>query len=260
MSLERMSPFAPESNPQPPQKMGGDYRRKLRDVKRVVHEVRPREMEEVLVEPPVGMSIEGERQPSVFISHLETVGPEVLERLRARRDELSTTVSRKIGAKVLNYKVMDGLVIQKHFPELLDKFRAVQTFAETLWGGPLEPLHDRASTNVNFCSPGCEQGFHYDRNEVTVVMYLTTSNGGDLEFEVTPQQLRREPAVAGKIVGLVGANRIRHRVMPVDKGEERIALVVGFAVPGKASVDDALRDAILFTNNKNIDDQKVSDI
>ncbi len=189
-------------------------------------------------------------------------GPELHESAVALQDMIGTKVQRKVGEKVLDYVVIPGDKIKEHFPDVWEIAKTFQPLAEELWGGPLVPLHDKAAVNINIVPPGGEQGRHMDRNEVTFLIYVNGTRGGELEIDSqTAAGPRRILIQKDTIVGLVKANEIPHEVLPVEDmkrawGNERVTLVVSFGLPGK-NYEEAARDDFLYDGEKEVPDQKV---
>ncbi len=215
---------------------------------------------------------EQEHVPHCRISYFDVGFGPTVDIIKNRKDLLATKVERRVSDKVLRYSVIDGTKIKEFFPQLWKLRKTFINGAEEAWGGPLVQLHDLANMNINIVGPGEEQGFHFDRNEVTGLLYLTTVPGGDLEFQnpvpvkslikgVRGRIMERESmenkilAREGIYVVLVGANKILHRVAPVEKGFERVTLAIGFGIPGKNYAEPE-RDDFLYTD-KDVPDQKV---
>jgi hypothetical protein len=194
-------------------------------------------------------------KPRVYIHHM-IVYPDQIAHVKGMKQFLVEKVKpRRVGDKILDYSVINGEKIRYNLPDFWEFALKFQQLAEALWGGPLVLLPDLSAININFVGPGEQQGFHTDRNEVTILLYLTTPRGGALEYIDSGGNIQQIPAETGKIVGLVGANQIKHRVTSVEEGEERITLVASFGLPGREYADPR-KDKFLYTNEP-VKNQKV---
>ena len=131
------------------------------------------------------------------------------------RAECAVTVKREVAGKRLDYQVIDGNKVKERLPELWELSEILQPYAEKLWGDKLVPLTDQAAVNVNIVGASGEQGLHRDRNEVTLILYLTTPNRGGLQVVKGEEEPEVVKAQAGRLAALVGANQIPHAVQPV---------------------------------------------
>lgn len=151
--------------------------------------------------------------------------------------------------------------MRQYLPDIWELSAKFQPLAERLWGGPLVPLNEQAAVNINIVPPGGQQGFHKDRNEVTLLIYLTSNLGGELEYESdSPAGTQKIRTRAGTFVGLIKANEISHRVCPVQEmvvpfESERVALVISFGLPD-INYADPSRDKFLYSTDP-VENQKV---
>jgi hypothetical protein len=77
-------------------------------------------------------------------------------------------VERDSGRRPLHYRVIDGLAIRDHLPQLEALSREVNGFVNELTGAPLAPMQNlQAQLNVNITPPEGSYRWHYDRNAVT---------------------------------------------------------------------------------------------
>ncbi|MDP9249398.1 MAG: hypothetical protein M3M85_02745 [bacterium] len=189
---------------------------------------------------------------------------ELREKIRSVEGIIGEPIRREAEGKIYDLTMIDGEKIKSSLPYIWATMPKFQALAERLWGGPLVPLHDKVAMNINIVPTGGEQGFHYDRNEVTILFYLNDILGGELEFRPdskTGSQFIRTHQ--GMLVTLVGANKVYHQVREVEPtgGEhyygKRITLAVSFGLPG-INYEDSARDDFLYTK-KAVDDQKVFD-
>jgi hypothetical protein len=195
------------------------------------------------------------QKPRVEV-HEINISPSLCEDIQARKGGLATRVDRKAKDKVLDYFVIDGNKIREHFPQLWEMIPRFQAIAEELYGEPLEILHDQAGININIVGPGGEQGFHCDRNPVTMILYLSMPEGGALEYQTEKEEVRQVQPRPGTLATLVSADKLLHRVTPVQGKVERMALVVSFGKPEKDYAESG-RDDFLYTGDKEVKDQKV---
>ena len=92
-------------------------------------------------------------------------------------------VKREIKGRSLDYRVMDGLFIQKHLPALIELTPKIIQAANELCGYNLFPISNPAAVvNVNITSRGGEYRWHYDRNAITAILYLNQVKRGETEL------------------------------------------------------------------------------
>lgn len=193
--------------------------------------------------------------------------------------EQPTLVSRSLRGRSLRYRVIDGRAVDRHLPALRELQAACRRRAEAALGAALDELADpTAAVNVNLTPPGGEYRWHYDRNEVTGVLYLNHVEGG--EIEVCPNYRimlgrRRAPRLqrlldrmltaaplrrlAGRRVAirpapgmlvLMRGNRCLHSVAPVGGDTERIAVVMAFDLPGAAPAAGSALNRYLYSRER----------
>jgi hypothetical protein len=178
-----------------------------------------------------------------------------------RREYEPTSVFRRSGSRPLNYSVIDGLAITEHLPLVTALAERVQTLVNELSSVPLQPLTDeRVAFNINITRKGGTYRWHYDRNRVTALVYLTAVEGGETEcypnFRIDAGQSTTTQKVLdrilssapvrgisgrrvvispspGKLVVMMG-NRCLHSVRPVSSDNERINAVLSFDEAGKS--------------------------
>lgn len=200
----------------------------------------------------------------------------VLEAIYAyRRDHQLPIVARPQPGRFLRYQVIDGHHFVEAVPDPTDIVARVHAEVDRICGPPLTLIDDvRAACNVNITPPEGQYPWHYDRNQVTALVYLNRVQGGETEFhrnyrlvapEGTPQlqsvfdsvlrsraarALRGHPQTvtpdAGTLVVLRG-DRTLHSVRPVAGDDDRINLVIAFDRPDthhhRAALDHFLYDA-----------------
>lgn len=186
----------------------------------------------------------------VVIEHISNVA-DLLGRIESVKDDIALEIVKETDEQALRYRVIDGLKVKEHLPDIWALGEKFLPYVEKLWGGPLKLLEDQYAVNVNIVPVGGQQGSHYDRNEVTVIIYLTSPRGGENRMKTGKSTMTPVKAEAGRMITLVGANKILHGVDPVlepQNGEspERIAIVLGYGLPDRSYVN-AEADAFLYT-------------
>jgi hypothetical protein len=126
-----------------------------------------------------------------------------------------------------------------------------------LFGDAIEALADeQVACNVNITQPGGSYRYHYDRNEITAILYLNETSGG--ETECYPGHRLRVPASLQRDVDRVFGSRLvrsvfgcqvlvrprvgrllimrgdrcLHSVRPVSGPPDRINIVMSYDVRG----------------------------
>jgi 2OG-Fe(II) oxygenase superfamily len=187
-------------------------------------------------------------------------------------------IVRKCKERSLDYQVIDGHRIAKHFPEVTKLSQEVHKTVEEFSGLPLAPLkNSRVATNINITPPGGEYRWHYDRNAVTAILYLNEIEGGEVElFENYRILLKSDrlssiqkfldqmflskicrrifsskhrlitPSVGELLI--MNANRCLHSVREVRGSNDRVCIVFAFDTPGKIHPVDADLDPYLYSD------------
>lgn len=197
------------------------------------------------------------------------------------RHEQPGMIHREHGDRPLHYQVIDGDRAARDLPQVAALIGQFLDQAQRWYGAPLEPVTRSAvAVNVNVTPPGGTYRWHYDRNAVTVILYLNTVIGGAIELcpgyrillpagwatsraqrtldgVLEQRHLRRlaghtvaiEPR-PGRMV-LMQGRRCLHSVQPVGPGSpERVAVVIAFDRPaGSADPGHAL-DRYLYTGSR----------
>lgn len=190
---------------------------------------------------------------------------------RCRASVALPIIARAHGGRSLRYQVIDGPTVQQYLPELEELQREVQQVAEAAYGQPLVPIADPlAVINVNITPPGGTYRWHYDRNAVTVLLYLNAVEGGQLELcpryrvllgrgrsgliRVAQRALDRvllaaplrrlfgQPVLLAPTRGTLAVmqgDRCLHSVRPVEGARERSCIVVSFDPPGSGPAPTA---------------------
>jgi len=191
--------------------------------------------------------------------------------------EAAVEVVRARRGRSLHYEVLDGPRVARDLPEVQSLYDELLPVAAELSALELVPLHDaRAAANVNIISKRGEYRWHYDRNEVTVLVYLNDVEGGELEcypsyrlflgnrwprlqrlldsLLATAVARRRfgrpvvVPPVRGRMVVMRG-DRCLHSVRPLANGGLRVNLVFAYSAAGaRVPRRDAL-DSYLYSQH-----------
>src|SRR5919204_4772981 len=111
----------------------------------------------------------------------EVLPIKVLRAWRTRAVALATrfalTISRGAGGDRLQYRVVTGDIIQKHWPELFQFYTGKQT-REWIQGVTGEPqifnsVNLRSALNINFLEqPGDAYRWHFDAVAYTLILFL----------------------------------------------------------------------------------------
>jgi len=185
-------------------------------------------------------------------------------------DHPPVMVDRHFRGRDLRYEVIDGEIISKSLPRVWETYLNLGLRMRTMSRhGGLEPMANlAASVNVNITGPGGEYRWHYDRNLITAILFLTPCEGGELEafpnyriglghehldrlvasrvartaFSARKQVVVPKP---GRLV-VMQADVCLHSVRPVTGGE-RICLVMAYDPPAHTAPNTDL-DRYLFTN------------
>jgi len=191
-------------------------------------------------------------------------------------------VVRKCKERSLDYQVIDGHLIAKHFPEVTTLVNKVHKTVEEFSGVALSPLtNSRVAININITPPGGEYRWHYDRNAFTAILYLNQIEGGEVELFGNYRILLKDrfssiqkfleqiflskffrwifsskhrliKPSSGELL-IMNANRCLHSVREVRGTNDRVCIVFAFDTPGKVHGVDADLDPYLYS------DQAVSD-
>ena len=201
---------------------------------------------------------------------------EILARISAyRRSHEPPLIDRAAPGRSLRYRVIDGNTISQSICELEELYLETGQLIGRWAGFELAPIAERvAGINVNITPPGGEYRWHYDRNEVTAIVYLNEVDGGATEMYANhrillPPRLRamqsRLDAIvgtraaraiagtksvvmprAGRLVVMQG-DRCLHSVCPVEGTRERINLCMAYDRTGSHTRPHQALDAYLYT-------------
>jgi hypothetical protein len=192
-----------------------------------------------------------------------------------RRTHELPLIERVVRGRSLRYRVIDGNTITQSLCELDELYRRTAHLIGQWSGYELTPIVDQvAAINVNITPPGGEYRWHYDRNEVTAIVYLNEVDGGETEIYANhrillPPSLRAAQSRLDAIVGtravlslagtksvvrprpgrlvVMRGDRCLHSVCPVEGTRERINICMAYdRVGGRVRPHRAL-DTYLYT-------------
>jgi hypothetical protein len=166
-------------------------------------------------------------------------------------------IHRAVRGRPLHYKVINGQQIASDIPEIDQLYRNLTTFVRLISSDDMEPLQETlVGVNVNVTPAGGTYRWHYDRNAVTLLLYLNEVHGGEIEIypcfriylhgrgpafvqrwldwfvrlPVVRRLFGKKIVVApapGRMVAIRG-NRSLHSVRPVQGEQERVNIVMAF--------------------------------
>jgi hypothetical protein len=172
--------------------------------------------------------------------------------------------------------VIDGNAVARGISELEQFYVRTGQLIGAWSGYALAPIADRvAGINVNITPPGGEYRWHYDRNQVTAIVYLNEVDGGATEVYANhrillPRRMRALQAHLDAIVGtravlalagtksvvmpragrlvVMQGDRCLHSVCPVEGTRERINLCMAYDRVGARGAPHRALDAYLYTD------------
>lgn len=198
-----------------------------------------------------------------------------IQKYRIKHDVVA--VKRFFEGRSLDYKVIDGVEIENHLPELLTLRDDILKTVIEITGSKLEPIHSRrVATNVNITSQNGEYRWHYDRNDISAILYLNSVKGGEVEVypnyriflgrqrntwlqEKFDRLLQKQffknifgkhqilKTEAGMLLIFRGLTTL-HSVCPVTGDQERICIVFAFDEPGHDSRQMEALDQYLYSS------------
>ena len=170
-------------------------------------------------------------------------------------------ISRPARERPLRYSVIDGDQIRAYLPEIQALYVEVNKVVNEATGENLVPLQDsKVACNINITKPNGTYRWHYDRNALTVILYLNTVEGGETDcypnYRFFLPKLRfsrlqhwiddvmQHPLIR-RIIGrlvvvkptagtlfMMRGNRSLHSVRPVTSDFERINVIMSYDTPG----------------------------
>jgi hypothetical protein len=186
------------------------------------------------------------------------------------------TIHRAVQGRALRYTVIDGKNIEQHLPEIAQLYRDVSAFVQEVSDKQMTMLENTTiGVNINIMLGGDSYRWHYERNAVTVVLYLNRVEGGALELypnyrillpRNAPSFLQkwldrflqiflvrslfsRKQSIApfpGRMLLMYGRTCL-HSVSPVTGEQERVSLVLSYDVPHASFLENSKLDTYLYT-------------
>lgn len=174
-----------------------------------------------------------------------------------RQNHSLALIHRADGERPLHYKVINGENIEQCLPEIQALYQQLGEMTTAISGAEMVPLNNKkVGVNINITPKGGTYRWHYDRNAVTVLLYLNKVRGGEIEFypryrlflndrgpaflqrlfdrilqtELVRKVCGRKVAVMpdpGRMVVMCG-NRSLHSVRPVEEAQERVNIVMAY--------------------------------
>lgn len=117
-------------------------------------------------------------EDSLRADQLETIEREVVNFID---NGALIQVNRGLGAKKLHFRTFNGDEIKTHAPSVSELYYALLPLVREVFCQPLHTMDNlRIGMSVNVLSAGDKFALHYDRNEATVIFYLTNQSEGAL--------------------------------------------------------------------------------
>lgn len=149
------------------------------------------------------------------------------------------------GGRAL-HEILDGLVVQEQFPGLMDLYSEVRAIAEGIVEKTviLSP-YPRSGVNIRvYRQPESEDGWHYDSNPLSALLYLT-DGGQPTQFKMPTGGLCDIFPTAGLLL-LFDGRSLLHRV---PKGDHlRVTCPFNLYYPDDVARPDYV-DRVLFENH-----------
>jgi hypothetical protein len=185
-------------------------------------------------------------------------------------------IHRGTQGRSLHYKVINGIQIERDLPEIAELYQGLSLFVRDLSGVDMVPLQNKqVGVNVNITPSGGAYRWHYDRNAVTILLYLNEVQGGEIEFYPLYRLLLKgnSPAfwqrlldallqmklvrgmfgkrvivrpVQGRMVVIRG-NKCLHSVRPVEGNLERVNIVLAYDTAEEQSRAKTALDQYLYS-------------
>jgi 2OG-Fe(II) oxygenase superfamily len=187
-------------------------------------------------------------------------------------------IKRLCKDRSLDYGVIDGIKIKDHLPAITRIAEEIQQEIIQILNVEVRPITDRAAVNVNVTRQRGEYRWHYDRNDISAILYLNSISGGELEFYSNYRfllegsnngrlQQALDRLVQSKMIrNLFGKKttlhpepgmllifdgiRTLHSVAPVLSDEERICIVFAFDRADSTSKKNYSLDSYLYSENE----------
>jgi hypothetical protein len=143
------------------------------------------------------------------------------------------------GGGAYRHFILDGLQVRRHLPDLLATYEALKCLVAVVTHHDVTTStrkYPRSAVNVKvYRGQGSQQGWHYDTNAITGLLYLTTNQEGATCCEVTREHpsadmrtktVRRVLPVAGSLLIMQGRS-VWHCAEPVTT-ETKIAAPLNY--------------------------------
>jgi hypothetical protein len=172
------------------------------------------------------------------------------------------------------FLTLNGQDIDENLPAVRELYTRINEVVNAATGKIYHPLENRAiGLSINITPPGGQFGWHYDRNEITAILYLNEVEEGQLELypnyrfllKDSHQGLKKwlqqafdvllrlelvralfgQKAVVTPRVGtlcLMVASWCLHRVRPVGGGRDRVSVIFAYDIPGKMFTKENTKD------------------
>lgn len=149
------------------------------------------------------------------------------------------------GGGRYDHTVADAATITAGLPWITAWYYAAIPALTDLFDAPIEPsLLLRSRYTLKHYGPGGQQGWHYDTNPVTVLLWLTTSPAeGALEVRDRTGEVRRFAPHAGSVLAMWGSE-LWHRVLPQPDDANRIMVALNYYLPGAQWRPDGIDDLV----------------
>jgi hypothetical protein len=172
------------------------------------------------------------------------------------------------------FLTLNGQDIDDNLPAITELYARVNEVVVAVTGETYLPLNNRAiGLSINVTPPGGQFSWHYDRNEITAVLYLNEVEEGQLELYPNYRFLLKDrhqgmkkwlqraldallrPGLVRDLLGhkvvvtprvgslcIMAASRCLHRVRPVIGTRDRVSVLLAYDVSGKAFTKENTRD------------------
>lgn len=133
------------------------------------------------------------------------------------------------GGGAYSYRAADADAVEEGLPDFAAWYRAQPVALTSAFGRDVVVSpYPRSAFTLKLYGPGDQQGWHYDTNPVTVLLWLTSSPPeGALEVRDRTGEVRRVAPRAGSIL-LMWGRELWHRVLPQPERAERIMVALNY--------------------------------
>lgn len=131
-----------------------------------------------------------------------------------------------------SHEAIDSYDLRKIWPESKQIYKAV--YSEMILAfypsAQVSPYERAAFYIKKYVPPDGEQGWHYDTNCLSGILYLTNNDNGETEIITECNNRVKVFPRAGKLLVIKGGT-IWHRAAPV-KSHDKITMIMNFYLPG----------------------------